>query len=372
MKNTFKIIISLSLLMAFGACTTNDKDPVVSANGFNLAQPVTGTTYVLTPQNAASDLLTLTWDKSDNGVTAVPVYTIEIAESGTNFADPLIAVKTSDLAPADNYTWKVGYLNELLNRIGFAPCESLNIDVRVKSTLGTVENNAFIQYSNVVSLSVTPYSLDLPLLAFSADSTITTATPKLAASGILNTDYEGYMWLNAGSYKFYKPNSCGQFSAATIYGDDDSGSFNTLILNGSGYDVITAGYYLVKADTATGMYSVRPTTWNLFGTAKPNFPGANTLLVYDQSEKVWRITLNLKSGYEIKFRTNGTSSAAFVLGKYSGASDGTLNFGGPLLTYNGGDLTVPGTRTPITIVSYNVVLDLSSPRNYKYSITPGN
>lgn len=367
MKNTFKIIISFLVLIAFGACTTNDKDPIVSANGFNLSAPVSGDTYVLTPENAGNDLLTLTWGKSDNGVRAVPVYTIEIAKSGTNFANPLIAVNTTDVSPNGTYTWKTGYLNGLLNQIGFTRCQSLNIDVRIKSTLGIVENNALVQYSNVETLNVTPYLIELPLLAFSNNSSITDATPKIAASAILNTDYEGYMWLEAGSYKFYKPNYCGLFDSPTVYGDDDSGSFNTLILNGSGYDVITAGYYLVKADTATGTYSVRPTTWNLFGAAKPNFPGANSVLTYDQTAKVWKTTINLKSGYEIKFRSNGN---AFILGKYTASNDGTSNFGGPVLSYNGGDLTVPGPRTPVTIASYNVVLDLSSPRNYKYTITP--
>ncbi|HPJ10363.1 MAG TPA: SusE domain-containing protein, partial [Flavobacterium sp.] len=203
MKNIFKTVIALFLISGVISCSDQDKDPVAQANGFTLNTPEQGTQFVLTPTDAANELLTLTWGESNNGVASVSDYTIEIAKSGTNFANPVNAVLDADVITNRTYSWTVGYLNELINQVGFTPCQSVDIDVRVKSTLGLVPAKAFVQYSNVVTLNVTPYLTDLPLMAFSSSNVITASTGKMAASGILNTDYEGYMYLEPGTYKFY-------------------------------------------------------------------------------------------------------------------------------------------------------------------------
>jgi len=379
MKNIYKIIGPFLLLLVFGACTENDKDPIASANGLLLNQPEAGNTFVLTPQTADVDLVTFTWNKSNNAVSAVPKYTIEIAKSGTSFASPLEAVADTDILTTESYTWKSGYLNSLLNQIGFDPCSSVDIDVRIKSTLGIVDGNALVQYSNPVTLQVTPYLLDLPLMAFSSSDVITESTGKMAASGILNTDYEGYMYLEPGTYKFYKASSCNLFDSATVYGDDNSGAFSNLVLNGDGYVVATAGLYLVRANLpASGdlTYSVRPVAWNVFGTGKSVLQLANVPMTYDPADGLLKLTITLKNGYGFKFRATGNQ---ILLGKYQAASPGTSDFGGPLLSYVANtttlaslptnELAVPGLRNPPSTTSYDIVLDLRKPRDYTYSIT---
>jgi len=383
MKNISKIISAFILLFGIASCTENDKDPIVSPNGFTLQEPASGSSYVLLPQNSADDLLTLKWDPSNNGVASVSTYTIEIAKSGTNFANPLTAVRTTDIAPTGTYTWTVGYLNSLLTDLGFSPCETLDIDIRVKSTLGIVDNNSLIQYSNIRTIHVTPYLTDLPLMAFSSDGVITAATPKLASSGVLKTDYEGYMWLTPGFYKFYKPdNTCNLFDSTVVYGDDGSGSYNALVLNGAGYEVTTAGFYLVRADTSTNAYSVRPTTWGIFGTAKSTGFLANTPLTYDPVSKLWKTAapVSLTPGYGFKFRSNGSGSNIFVLGKFIPNQEEPVSYAGPILSYvpntttapllSQNELPVPGLRpNPRVNSNFEITLDLNSPRNYSYTIT---
>jgi hypothetical protein len=382
MKNFLKTIFFAFLVIAIGSCE-EDIDPKVSANGFALRAPSAVSPLVLSPQNDNNEVVALEWDKSNNGVGAsVSTYKIEVAESGTDFANAVTANAGNDVTTADRtYVLKVGELNTLVNQLpGYQCGVPMDVDIRVKSTLGGTFYNSFVQYStNVITVNVTPYSSALPTLAFSSTGVIDDSTPRLAASGVLNTDYEGYMWLTPGLYKFYMPNACGGFDAPTVYGDDGSGAFSTLAINGSGYQVITAGFFLVRANTATSgvgalSYSVRPTTWNLFGAAKPTFPQANSAMTYDQTTKLWKITITLSQGYEFKFRSNGTGSAALILGKYNAASIGTSAYGGPILTYapsaSGSDLNVPGSKTnPRTNVSYDVTLDLNSPRNYNYTIT---
>lgn len=380
MKNTFKIITALFLVSVLGSCSDQDKDPVAQANGFTLNMPTAGTNFTLSPANANDPLLTLTWDVSNNGTPSVSQYTIEIAQSGTNFANPINAVIDSDVINDRTYTWTVGYLNSLLNQIGFTPCGSLDVDVRVKSTLGDVPSKAFVQYSNVVKLTVTPYTSELPLMAFSSSDVIDASTGKLAASGLLNTDYEGYMYLQPGTYKFYKASVCNLFDSPTVYGDDGSGALSILVPNGAGYVVSTPGYYLVRADLpATGdlTYSVRPIIWNVFGTAKTALQLVNVPMNYDLADGLLKVTISLKNGYGFKFRATGNQ---LLLGKYQDASPGTSIFGGPLLSYvpntttlaslSTNELVVPGLRNPPVTSSFDIVLDLRKPRDYSYSITP--
>lgn len=380
MKNIFKTVIALFLISGVISCSDQDKDPVAQANGFTLNTPEQGTQFVLTPTDAANELLTLTWGESNNGVASVSDYTIEIAKSGTNFANPVNAVLDADVITNRTYSWTVGYLNELINQVGFTPCQSVDIDVRVKSTLGLVPAKAFVQYSNVVTLNVTPYLTDLPLMAFSSSNVITASTGKMAASGILNTDYEGYMYLEPGTYKFYKASSCNLFDSPTVYGDDGSGAFSNLVVNGAGYVVATAGLYLVRANLpdASGdlTYSVRPVTWNVFGTGKSVLQLANVPMTYDPADGLLKLTITLKNGYGFKFRATGNQ---ILLGKYQAASPGTSDFGGPLLSYvpntttlaslPTNELAVPGLRNPPTTASYDIVLDLRKPRDYSYTIT---
>lgn len=373
MKQTLKTIFFAFCLIAIGSCE-DDVNPKVAANGFALRSAGGESTVVLTPQTDDQTVTTLDWDRSNNGgVNTVSAYQIEVAESGTAFANAVSANAGNNVTATDRtYVLTVGELNQLVNQLpGYQCGQEIAVDVRVKSILGQGFYNAFVQYSsNVITLHVVPYSSALPLLAFSSNATITADTPKMASSGVLNTDYEGYMYLTPGSYKFYKADACGGFSTPVVYGDDDSGSFDTLVLNGSGYDVLTAGFYLVRANltqTGTMNYSIRPTTWNLFGAAKPNFPAANSALTYNQTTKVWETNITLSKGYEFKFRSNLNT---FILGSFVAGSVNTANYGGPNLSYNGGDLNVPGTKSqPRVNASYHVTLDLNSPRNYSYTIT---
>jgi hypothetical protein len=381
MKNILKTILFAFCLITVGSCE-DEIDPKVSANGFALRASSVAP-VVLTPQTDSNAVTTLSWDKSDNGVGAsVATYKVEIAESGTNFANAVLANSGNDIATDRSYTLKAGELNTLINQLPNFQCGvAMSIDIRVKSTLGAGFYNAFVQYStNVITLSATPYSSTLPVMAVSATGTVDAATPRLAASGVLNTDYEGYMYLTPGTYKFYKPNACGDFTGAQVYGDDGSGALSTLVADGAGYVVATAGYYLVRVnlpDAAGDLtYSVRPIVWNIFGTSKQNFQLVNTPLTYDQAEGVWKATVNLNKGYGFKFRATGNQ---ILLGKYLTTSVGTPNYGGTDLSYvpntttlaslPTNELALPGLRNPITLASFTIVLDLRKPRDYKYSIT---
>jgi hypothetical protein len=371
MKNIFKTIIFAFCLILAASCSNEGDHTKVVANGFALRATTNNSPVVLLPQNNSDPVVTLEWDKSDNGTSSVSTYIVEIADHlvDPNFTNPKRAnlgnnvVVTNELR---SYTIKVGELNTLINQLpGFVCGQPITVDIRVKSSLGAGYYNSFVQYSsNVITVNVTPYSSVLPTMSFATTAQIGALPQNMAASGVGATDYEGYIRLTPGVYNFYKPDACNGYSSPTMYGDDDSGSFNTLAVGGTGYTVVTTGNFRVIADTTTGLYSVIPiTSWGVIGTAKVAFPGSSTnpAMAYDAVNNIYysALPMNLHGGKTFRFRGNNI----IVLAKFDPTKTGVL-YGGPEMSYNGVDILVPG----ITDQLYDITLDLSSPRNYKYTL----
>jgi hypothetical protein len=357
MKNILKITFFALLLISIGSCT-NDKDPVATANGLNLKPLTPSGPFVLSPVGGDNDVTTITWDAVDNGVPTSPsVYEIQIAKAGTNFAEPIIASPSST---ATTFVWKEGYLNSLLLDNGFLPELAADIDVRVKSTLG-IEFNTFVQYSNVIAIKVTPFSQ--ATFAFTKVGADPASAPKTLSAGLFTTDTEGYSWLEPGDYRFYTSVQ-NKFQASNpYYGNDGSGS---LVLNGAAINIATAGYYRIMGDIGTSpkTYSITPiTAWGIIGDAKV-FGALNSLpaMTYDPADKKWKIVISLKGGKSFKFRANNSNTINLGIGD---AGAGMPDYAGETMKYNGATIVVPGLST--VTLPYVVTLDLSSPRNYKFT-----
>lgn len=357
MKNILKTTILALLLVSLGSCT-NDKDPVATANGLNLKPITPSSPFVLSPIGGENDVATITWDEVDNGVATNPsIYVVEIAKSGTNFANPIIA---SPISTATTFLWKEGYLNSLLLENGFLPELAADIDVRVKSTLG-IDFNTFVQYSNVIAIKVTPFSQ--AAFSFTKVGADPALAPKTLSSGFFTTDTEGYSWLESGDYRFYTSVQ-NKFQASNpYYGNDGSGS---LVLNGAAINIATAGYYRIMADVGTSpkTYSLTPiSAWGIIGDAKV-FGALNSLppMTYDAADKKWKIVINLKGGKSFKFRANNSNVINLGTGD---AGSGMPDNAGKTMKYNGSTIFVPGLST--VTLPYVVTLDLSSPRNYTYT-----
>ncbi len=358
MKNILKITFFALLLISIGSCT-NDKDPVATANGLNLKSITPSSPFVLSPVNGDNDVATISWDEVDNGVATNPsVYVVEIAKSGTNFADPIIASPSST---ETTFLWKEGYLNSLLLANGFLPELAADIDVRVKSTLG-IDFNTFVQYSNIIAIKVTPFSQ--AAFAFTKVGADPALAPKTLSSGFFATDTEGYSWLEPGDYRFYTSVQ-NKFQASNpFYGNNGTGS---LVLNGAAINIATAGYYRIMADIGTSpkTFSITLiTAWGIIGDAKV-FGSLNSLpaMTYDAVDKKWKIVISLKGGKSFKFRAN--NSNAINLG-IDNAGAGMPDYAGATMRYNGSSIFVPGLST--SVLPYVITLDLSSPRNYTYTM----
>jgi starch-binding outer membrane protein SusE/F len=368
MKNILKTSIFAFLLVAFTACT-NDTDPVASAGGtFSLLTPATGTVMVLSPANATATATTIVWDPSTNTVQTAPSYTVEIAKAGTSFATPVPVGTTSSKFLA----LTVEQLNGFLNPLIYTPYVATDVNVRVKSMVGTGAN-AVISYSNTITLKLTPYSTALPKLGVPGNHQGWTPSnaatlPLVASSGYGKTNYEGYMNLN-GDYKFLSPKPDGTIDwngDGADFGDD--GSFSGVLKNlGESNCNAPAGYYLVKANTApTGpgslQYSATPiTTWGVIGDATPGIWATSTPMTYSTTTKKWTVTVLLTGGKQLKFRAN--DAWLINLGKFDASQTGD-NYAGANMTYNAAN----NLDGPASSGTYTITLDLSNPRDYKYTI----
>ena len=365
MKNILKYLLLSLFIVSITSCDNEDQTQLViipSGNG-EITAPAMGAKYVLNPEEVSTNpALTLTWNAADYDVPTEIKYTVQFAKAGTDFTDPFIAGSTTNL----NLSWNIQEFNGAAVSAGLDPFVEGELEIRVISTVGS--NDVQAQMSEVITILVTPFTTDLPTIAVpGAHQGWDPATaPLLASSGFGETDYEGYVWLvinidnpDEGTYKFVAPDQTGGFFwGNTDWGDDGTESGILVEEDEVNCKVEEDGYYLVKADTDKLTYSTESISWAITGEATPlgwpsgtGIEGEDHDLTYDPETRTLFIDIDLKAG-GWKFRAN--DDWAFEFGSLD--DDGYLT--------PGGDYTFEGPAG-----NYRVVLDLSNPRAYTYTIT---
>lgn len=398
MKYIIKLFFLALLFASTVSCDSNelDKEPVVSANGFKVVKDASITApSVITEVMNNNVFGKYNWDVADNGVSSVSTYQLVIfdhdndplLEKGIVYSGNGVQVTTE----SRNASLTVKEFNDMVNLLSTFKCGQMNIDVRIKSVLGLESTNGYIQYSNPITYAVTPYSTKLLELSFAKDAnSAKTADKILSSSYNVNTDYEGYMYLQPGDYKFYQPDACGDFASAIVYGGT-SGSIST---TAPSIIITTAGHYLVKANLTANTYSVSQfTTFGVFGSAtRPTLSANQVPMTYDDLTKTWKLTVDLRKGYEFKFKSNlwtgelvVPAPAAPLFIQYPPYAPATASsfisilgktaVNGELVENNvatSGKITVPGSITDTTRQKYDIELNVSNPRNYTYKMTAVN
>lgn len=353
MKNITKSIIALFALVAL-SCSVEDVQDRPIIEGVDspvLTAPASGAAYVLTPESAAAQAERFTWKSANYGGDVQVTYSVEMDIKGNAFATP----QTIGSVNSENQvSVSVEALNNAALSLDATPFEVAEFEVRVKSAAGTLE-----MLSNVIQIVVTPYTTENPKLwlpgsyqgasGYGSDWTPSVA-PTLSASGYGLVDFEGYVYFDAaGKFKM---------TAQPAWGPVDYGmgaSAGTLDPTGGDISMNAAGYYLIKADTEKLTYTTTAiSTWGIIGDATPGGWDSSTAMTYNKTTKLWTVTVNL-TAKNFKFRAN--NGWDINLGDIKPAADGQS------LEYGGADIPVA------TAGNYTITLDLSSPRDYKYTIT---
>lgn len=316
---------------------------------------ITPVTLSLTPagpltlavENAASEAVTFNWNSTRFGNLPLQ-YALQIDKADGTFEDPHVI----PFGAASSGVITVNDLNNVALNAGIAPAASGDLLLRVIAGQG--ENYDRPVYSNVTSLTLTPY---LSMMTWYVPGDYVAASypgttfadwspdksPTVESSPTAPTKLEGYVYMaNASNmWKFAsQPNWDGP-----NYGDAGAG-----ILSTSGGDISSpAGYYKLNADATALTYTAVATEWGVIGSATAGAWDTDTNLSYDPASRTWIGGVHLTAA-EFKFRAND----AWDIDYGSSTKDTSLNAG--------------GDNIPVTVeADYAITLDLSHPNAYTYT-----
>jgi len=378
MKKITLIFIAFIALVSFTACSDDegftftaiqDPDGVFFTN-------TTLETYNLTASNSDNLAERFVWNEVDFDVQTPVNYEVQGSASESFESYSVLGDVT-----ATNLAVTVGNMLSLAREAGLdndpttAEPNTGMIYFKIRAYVGADAANVVEQYSDVLAVSVTlpeaaeEEEVQLPKIfvvgnflasgGYGSDWTPADAVP-LAASADGNTDYEGFVNINSATpeYKFLPTNE----SFDGDYGDtgDNNGDFSGTIEQegevNAGTPDGTGGYFLVSVDTEALTYNLTKTSWGVIGNATPTGWDSDTDMVYDAAAKTWSVTLDLTEQEApdngIKFRAND----AWDLNIGDTGADGSAEF-------NGENIGIPEDG------NYTITLDLSNPRQYKYSIS---
>jgi hypothetical protein len=252
MKNIFKISAIAMLLMSAVSCVpTSDDDltVMVPSEAPELIAPATGSIYILDKSKPDNQAATIVWDytKYDGSQTVIN-YDVEMAKAGTDFKVVNVIAKTTDRVAA----FTVAQLNQAALDAGLTPNAESEAEIRIKSYIGT---NGIPQYSNVITIKVTPYP------AWDDWGMIGSATAALTGGDGWAADLDLTYDLATKKYKFDGNLLVGEIKFrldndwTTNYGDN--GNDLTLDAGGSNIPIAVAGNYSIVIDFKAKTYTIK-------------------------------------------------------------------------------------------------------------------
>jgi len=195
----FLAIGSVALLM-LASCKKNDA--IVTANSGKagvLSSSTASVTLVKANDTIATPVVTFTFTMASYGFKASITNTLEIDTTGDNWANPVSITLGSGLL---SYSYNTADLNTLALKLNIKPKAQGTILVRIAHTISTTITPV---YSNVISVSVTPYSTVIPaayLYVVGAYQGWSTATPDSLVALNGSTTYTGIINFTAGNNQF--------------------------------------------------------------------------------------------------------------------------------------------------------------------------
>lgn len=336
-----KLFFLTLLAFAFIACE-DDQELVTMQPGTPPALSASTNALVLDREQADTEAITFSWTEAEFGFPAAVDYTLQLAQAGTNFAEP----RDVDMGNSMARTYTVEELNSRVLQLGLEPGTAGQLEARVRATLSEAVEPVF---SNTIMVDVTPYSDEVELPSIYVPGAYQGWDPGTAAtltSAEDNGIYSGYVTFpNAESLEF-------KFTVERDwdenYGAEEGGP---LVQDGPNLTVPDPGTYLLEVDLNEMSWSATPFAWGIVGDATPGGWDVDTPMSYDHTEGIWRITQELEEGL-LKFRLNNDWANNYG---DDNLDDDTLNPGGA-------DIPVTAAGT------YAITLNLKDEGNPTYTL----
>lgn len=307
-----KLFFLSVLCLTFIACE-KEEDRVIMQSPAPPTLAATASKLELNQEQEEEEALTFSWTAAEFGFPAAVNYTLQLAQDGTNFAEP------SEVSLANNLqsSYTVAELNTLATRLGLEPGNEGQLEARVRADLAESVEPVF---SNIVSVAVTPYTIEagedgglstiyMVGAATENDWDNTQATPMFISTEEENVfTYTGF--LEAGALKFLK--DLGQW--APQWGSDGSGGLQPRPTeeeeDPAPFEVPADGYYTVTVDTLELTYSLEPfdisnaATYSSIGIIG-GFNDWSDIVPMEESgfsPHIWSIEYTFEEDTEMKFR----------------------------------------------------------------------
>lgn len=358
---TIQSYISVFLLLLAATACEKEGDKIFLSGQEPSELAASAVDVILSNENSDLQVLNLSWSSGQFSVSdetmgvssALPGITVEASAS----PDFLIV---TELQPSGNAISLTGFrLNTLAKNAGLMPGVNAPLYFRVKSLMG---NNMEPEYSNVISVDVTPFEIDMSRLFVlnpAQDDTLS-----VIYSPESDGEYSGFVtatgWMN-----FYFQEGDG-----TIWGNNGVSEVPFELSNDAGtmwncWFPANGGHYYVTMSTNTQEWSA---TW----LPKITVGGAvDDSLAFFKSFELWagvietpsagsQITLN--SDALLYNSSTGDSDAAAIATVVSFAEGES---GKIVFSEAAGNFNVPNSGTN------TVTIDFSDENDWTYSITPG-
>ncbi|BAV09034.1 SusE outer membrane protein [Filimonas lacunae] len=342
------IIALFTLILLAVSCKKDETRIVYTAPQAVASFTSTTTVKVLDSAAKSSVALGFNWSSVSYGINASITYTLQFDTAGGNFSTPSTIIAGTDTASAAVIT---NALNTIALARGIKGERTGKLDVRVKAEVLQNGSSALTSsipavYSEVISITVTPYSLPATYLYVLGDFQGWSLTnPPVIADTANSGKFEGFVYCpTSGGFKFLTELSWDKpywgYNSSTTMEQGVSGNLYT-----SG-----AGLFRILADTKAKTWSATSISWSLVGDAVSSDWVTDIPMTYDATSK----TL-------VANPVTITSSGGF---KFRADKSWTLNYGltNGSIVLNGGNFGVSQTG------NYKVTLDLNDLANLKYSI----
>jgi starch-binding outer membrane protein SusE/F len=376
MKTIFNkfLIVAAAALVVLAGCKKNLPQATLVPGTAMLN--TTASTLVLDSTGGGSKTaLTLSWPAMNEGAQVAVTYTLEIDSVNGNFSKPV----TVNLATGVSMTYSMSALNLVALGLGLVPAVPGQLQVRVAADVNQSNGAASTVptvYSNVVSLTLTPYStIPPPLYPVPPNLYLVgSATPGGTASGWNNpvpVPSQQFTQIDANTFGMVINLIGGeQFLLLPVNGDwshkyavaastsaPTGGPFVPDAANNMNGPT-TSGLYRIIVDFLKGTYTITP--------ASPGDIPTALYIVGDATAGAWanpvpvpsqQFTQTSSGEYKITIPLLATGSYLFlpVNGDWTNKYGGASATGGPLL-YDG---TVPSSNTPGPGVAGSYTIDVN-------------
>ena len=343
-------------LLILPACKKDEKK-VYATNVATSGLQASSSTIVLTKADLAKTAVTFNLTQADFGYAAAISNVLQIDAPDDNFAHPKefnISGKTATQA------FTTLDFNNLVLALNFPTGVASPLQARIKSSISPTVAPV---YSNVVSLTVTPFALTTYVYVPGnyegwanpgpQEDSLQSATGNGVYTGIINFKQAGDQFLITPVKKWDN-------KYATNDGQGAAGgpiTYNTIYVTGGGNNFYSASKStvdpavnitsnLVVLDANANTLTLTPTLWSIVGDGSPGgWPAgsgyqSDTDMTFNNGTQTWSATVTLTAG-AIKFRLNHD------WGTNLGGSNGTLSLNGDNIA-----ITTPGT--------YKVTLDANA------------